>query len=169
VNLRFYVYPEGKPEQRSVTFVKEIVPKRAIPLIANTFFGERYYVEPMWHSFDDQSFDYQWGKGRRYRFLARNIPPLAAPANGSLTEFITEHYWGYSKMNDKTIEYQVEHVPWSCAEVRDFEVKMDFAAHYGESFKVLDSADPVNVLYAQGSPVSVSFPSTYRLAADKSG
>ena len=37
----------------------------------------------------------------------------AMPAEGSLEQFITEHYWGYSaQRNGGSLEYHVTHVPW---------------------------------------------------------
>ena len=39
VNLRFYVTPDKDRSIRAVTFIKEIVPKPVIPLIANNLFS----------------------------------------------------------------------------------------------------------------------------------
>src|SRR5262249_755896 len=48
VNLRFYVrYKEGDQWKRGVVFIKEIVPKPVISLVANLFFNERYITLPM--------------------------------------------------------------------------------------------------------------------------
>jgi hypothetical protein len=44
VNLRFYVIG---PQGRGVVFIREVVPKRAIALIANTLYGENYLALPM--------------------------------------------------------------------------------------------------------------------------
>jgi hypothetical protein len=41
----------------------------------------------------------------------KGAPEALAP--GSLSEFITEHYYGYASRRDrKTLEYQVEHPSW---------------------------------------------------------
>ena len=55
VNLRFYVTPEKDTSIRAVTFIKEIVPKRIIPLVANNLFDENYVTLPMDHGGDEVS------------------------------------------------------------------------------------------------------------------
>src|SRR5688500_11199158 len=43
VNLRFYIRYKHKNEwRRGVVFIKEIVPKHALTLVANTVYGENY-------------------------------------------------------------------------------------------------------------------------------
>ena len=46
VNLRFYVKHLDKGEwKRGVIFLKEIVPKAAITIVANTLYGEHYQTD----------------------------------------------------------------------------------------------------------------------------
>lgn len=48
VNLRFYVKKkEGDLWKRGVVFIKEIVPKPALSLIANSVYKENYTTRPM--------------------------------------------------------------------------------------------------------------------------
>ena len=48
INLRIYVRSkEGAQWKRGVVFIKEIVPKAAVSLIANTFFNENYSTMPV--------------------------------------------------------------------------------------------------------------------------
>lgn len=169
VNLRFYVAPEQHPEQRAVCFIREIVPRRAIPWVANTLFYENYVAWPMSHRIELPHVDYAWQPGSRRgrgggvravdcRFSAEvNHTPLL-PEPNSLGEFITEHYWGYAKCPGKTLEYQVEHPQWPCTELTDFTIDVDFAATYGPEFAFLQQQPPASVLYAVGSEVSISFP-----------
>ncbi|MEO6221559.1 MAG: DUF2071 domain-containing protein, partial [Ginsengibacter sp.] len=50
VNLRFYVkYNNNGNWVRGVTFIKEIVPKFAIAIIANNIYGEKYAAMKMKH------------------------------------------------------------------------------------------------------------------------
>jgi len=50
VNLRFYVRRlENEIWKRGVVFIKEIVPKHALSLIANTVYNENYVTLPMKH------------------------------------------------------------------------------------------------------------------------
>lgn len=172
VNLRFYVTPDRDRSLRAVTFLKEIVPRAAIPCIANTLFHENYVAMPMRHEFAwressdranpktaPQQVTYTWGDRQQNRISARVDKPLVLPPVGSLGEFITEHYWGYAKGPKRTLEYQVEHPPWVSCSVEDVEIQVDFRKSYGDAFAFLEDEKPASVLYALGSAVSVSFPS----------
>lgn len=158
VNLRFYVKPERDPSLRAVTFIKEIVPSRIIPLVANNLFDENYVRLPMSHGMDEQSCWYAWGDPQSERFSGTIGSERSLPAPGSFSEFITEHYWGYAKGPKRTLEYEVTHPQWPCSEVLDHRIEVDFGRTYGEEFAFLDHATPANVLYTPGSEVTVSFP-----------
>jgi hypothetical protein len=76
--------------------------------------------------------------------------------NGSEEEFITEHYWGYTKINDKSSsEYQVEHPRWQVYKVREFFINVDFSSVYGHNFAFLANEKPVSVFLAEGSEIIV--------------
>ena len=169
VNLRFYVVPDRDPSLRAVTFLREIVPKMAIPLIANSLFNENYAALPMGHRFTPRAagspsdaplseVSYTWGRKQEHLFSARINQPLTLPSPGSLGEFITEHYWGYAKGPKRTLEYQVKHPQWVSCLLNDYTIQVDFGKVYGEQFSFLQDLKPSNVLYALGSPVTVSFP-----------
>ncbi len=158
VNLRFYVVPDKDPSLRAVTFIKEIVPNPVIPWIANTLFHENYVTLPMDHGYNGQTCWYSWGESGSNRFSATIESNLCYPAQGSIGEFITEHYWGYAQGPNSTLEYRVTHPQWKCCEIEDFEISVDFAETYGEQFGFLNSQQPYNVQYAEGSAVTVSFP-----------
>lgn len=186
VNLRFYVAPDKDPSMRAVTFIKEIVPRAAIPLISNTLFNENYVALPMDHRNADSTHWYSWGNREKsaersgmpeplpntfadlpdpntnHLFAASIESELALPPSGSIGEFITEHYWGYAQGRRNTLEYQVEHPQWQCSPVNEYLIDVDFGSLYGEPFAFLDDQTPYNVLYARGSEVSVSFPSRLR-------
>lgn len=158
VNLRFYVKPNRDPSLRAVTFIKEIVPSRIIPFVANHLFDENYVCLPMSHSVDEQSCWFAWGQGQSQRFSATIGNERSLPASDSFSEFITEHYWGYAKGPKRTLEYEVTHPRWQCSEVSDYSINVDFGQTYGDEFAFLDRSAPVNVLYTPGSEVTVSFP-----------
>src|SRR5256712_938268 len=68
VNLRFYVRRKSASEwRRGVVFVRELVPRRAIALIARTFYGEPYLALPMRHALEHKDgrvfAEYQWRRG----------------------------------------------------------------------------------------------------------
>src|SRR5205807_6370526 len=53
VNLRFYVRRKSADTwRRGVVFIRELVPRRAIALIARAFYGERYFALPMKHNIE---------------------------------------------------------------------------------------------------------------------
>jgi uncharacterized protein YqjF (DUF2071 family) len=158
VNLRFYIHPDGAPEKRSVAFIKEIVPKSVIPLISNTLFKEHYIATRMSHHLDHPSVDYAWGKELESSFGVRIVGQPAFPAAGSLEEFITEHYLGFTKHPGGTIQYEVLHPQWEVAAIEDHQIKVDFGENYGDDFAFLNHEEPANICYAAGSDVSVSFP-----------
>ena len=159
VNLRFYVTPKHDPAIRAVTFIKELVPKAIIPLIANTLFDENYQAVRMAHEISGDSFSYRWGPRLASQISARIESDPEFPAANSINEFITEHYWGYTKGAKRTLQYEVQHPQWKCCEVDSFEIAVDYEANYGSDFGFLNDLSPHNVIYARGSDVNVLFPS----------
>ena len=162
VNLRFYVrhLDETGAWKRGVVFIKEIVPKPALTFIARTLYGENYVTMPMKHKWSTQDnsivVEYAWKNSHWNNFkVEADATPLAIKA-GSEEEFILEHYWGYTKINNrKTFEYQVEHPTWQIYAVKDYEVKVSFGSLYGEEFGFLDHEPPASVFLAEGSAVKV--------------
>ena len=88
-------------------------------------------------------------------------PAAAKPAAiGSEEQFITEHYWGYSRQRDgSTFEYEVAHPSWNLWAVGDFDFDCDAAQLYGPAFASTLAERPSSVLLADGSPVVV-YPGT---------
>lgn len=162
VNLRFYVrYKDGIEWKRGVVFVKEIVPRRMITFIANTVYGEKYATLPMrhrWHT-DDEGFhvEYEWKVRNEWNYLKAVANPQALPLqSGSEEEFITEHYWGYTKVNDRcTGEYGVQHPQWRIHTVTNFGVRCNTAVLYGKAFEEVLAQQPRSVFLAEGSAIQV--------------
>ncbi len=78
------------------------------------------------------------------------------PAPGSEAEFITEHYWGYTKQrNGDTLEYHVEHPPWPVWEATRASVSGPLSSLYGSGFAEILSRPMRSAFVAMGSPVSV--------------
>ncbi|MFN5183863.1 MAG: YqjF family protein [Bacteroidota bacterium] len=154
VNLRFYVrYNDSGLWKRGVVFIKEIVPKPALTMVANMFYQEHYETLPMRHLWEEQgakiSVCYEWKKHSWYKIAAIAENNLSVINTGSEEEFITEHYWGYTKINEsKTSEYQVEHPKWEVYPVIDFSIDVDFAEVYGSDFDFLSIEKPKSVLLA---------------------
>jgi len=158
VNLRFYVRRTLESEvRRAVTFVKEIVPRSAIALVARALYGEPYETWRMSSARAEDGVAYEWSKrGISNRLGVTLGADLGKPGVASLEEFIIEHYWGYARRSPtRTDEYMVEHIPWNVIEVRDAFIEIDFDHTYGERFAFLAHQTPKSVIFAKGSPISV--------------
>jgi uncharacterized protein len=161
VNLRFYVrYNENGKWKRGVVFIKEIVPKAALTFVANTLYKEHYETLPMNHRWDvsDNSLrvEYAWKKEgwSSLNVVASNI--AVNILDGSEEEFITEHFWGYTKVNgNKTSEYGVEHPRWQVYPVQEYSINVDFGLMYGSAFEFLKRENPKSVFLAEGSEIVV--------------
>jgi uncharacterized protein len=163
INLRFYVartMADGT-RRRGVVFIREFVPRAAIALVAMKLYEEPYAALPTFSSIassaESLSVEYAWKHGGRWHRLAVEASPEARPiVAGSIEEFITEHYWGYTKRSDgSTSEYQVEHPRWSTYRLSSYKIEADFGALYGAAFAGLAGQQTANVLLAEGSAVSV--------------
>lgn len=158
VNLRFYVRRETDEEvRRGVVFVKEIVPRAAIAMIARTLYGEPYERWRMSHFRDALHVRYSWEKGEsRNAISVESGANLGVPTDGSHEEFIIEHYWGYTKRGaNRTDEYKVEHPKWDLFEAGNPQIDVDFEQAYGEEFAFLNDVEPYSVVLAKGSEIEV--------------
>lgn len=163
VNLRFYnTYkaPAGEV-RRGTTFIKEIVSRPAITFIANTLYKEKYVTLPMGHTIkehgDELEVEYRWRYNQKINLVRCKAEKKLNPmAQNSLEEFITEHYWGYTKLSlTETSEYAVEHPRWETYTVTDFQVDIDFEGLYGPGFATLKDQKPHSVLLTEGSEILV--------------
>ncbi len=76
--------------------------------------------------------------------------------SGSEEEFISEHYWGYNRLNEKkTTEYQVEHPGWRIHCISRYSVYCDFKLLYGDEFEFLTKEKPVSAFLATGSEIQI--------------
>ena len=162
VNLRFYVrYKDGSEWKRGVVFIKEIVPKYALTFVANTLYKEHYQTLPMSHDWlllkDKRVITYEWINQKQKQSIRVNTALESQTIlPGSEEEFITEHYWGYTKVNEQTtFEYEVTHPHWEHYPVHKHEIKVDFELNYGPDFAVLNHAKPTSVMLAEGSAITV--------------
>lgn len=162
VNLRFYVKRfENGEWKRGVVFIKEIVPKFALSFVANTVYDENYETMPMKHTWktenDRQIVSYEFKKKGKWNSIKVETSKAAAVVlPNSETEFITEHYWGYAKINEKqTNEYEVTHPKWTAYDVLNYEIEIDFASIYGSDFSFLNQKKPSSVILAEGSAITV--------------
>lgn len=162
VNLRFYVRrEEGDELRRGVVFVRELVPRAAIAWVARTLYNEPYRALPMRHvireSVGDRELRYEWREADQWVGIgARTSGAATALAAGSEAEFITEHYWGYTRQRDgSSIEYRVAHPSWSVWQASDPRVFGDLRATYGADFASAVSGAPRSAFVAVGSEIAV--------------
>ena len=161
INLRFYVkYKEGNTWKRGVVFIKELVPKPALTFVANTIYKENYQTVPMQHKWAKNDLEniveYQWKvKNRIQKICVHSALNLKEIETDSEAEFITEHYFGYSKQHSNTYEYEVKHPKWKHYPVLDSHINVDFELNYGKNFKFLNHKQPISILLTNGSEVSV--------------
>jgi uncharacterized protein YqjF (DUF2071 family) len=161
VNLRFYVRKKSADTwRRGVVFVRELVPRRAIALVARAFYGEPYLAVPMSHNIEhtDGKLDveYSWKRGRKSELLKMTASgePQIIPA-GSHAEFITEHYWGYTCFRGGCSEYRVEHPRWKIWNAESYQFRADVASLYAEQFSESLNTPPRSAFIAEGSSIQV--------------
>jgi uncharacterized protein YqjF (DUF2071 family) len=166
VNLRFYVVrqlPSGE-SRRAVVFVRELVPKVAVAWLARLVYNEPYRRVRMSHRVDradpggpPTTVEYSWVAGGQAGRLAGVLrSPPTALERPSEAEFITEHYWGYTRQRDGgTIEYQVVHSPWTVAALNEAQLSGDVAELYGPAWRDVLGGPPRSAFYATGSDVAV--------------
>ena len=163
VNLRFYVRRRAEDGwRRGVVFIKEIVPRAAIALVARKLYNEPYIALPMAHCVEEESgevksAEYSWRFGGRRNGLKLTTRGKAKLlTEGSEAEFITEHYWGYNAQRDgSTLEYRVEHPRWRVYDIADAKLDCNVADLYGEQFQECLNCEPSSAFLAEGSAVIV--------------
>jgi hypothetical protein len=75
---------------------------------------------------------------------------------GSEAEFITEHFWGYTRQRDGgTLEYKVEHPTWPVWNAATAAFSGPAASLYGAAFGSILARPPRSALVAAGSEVVV--------------
>lgn len=167
VNLRFYVRREVNGElRRGVCFLRELVPRRAIALVARLAYNEPYRATAMSHQLQPPNapfpsyVEYAWREGDAMNRMRAHSPEAGMPLEpGSHAEFITEHYWGYTRQRDtSTIEYRVEHPSWLVRGASMARVEGDLSATYGPVFGNILRTAATSVLLANGSRVQVNLP-----------
>lgn len=168
-NLRFYVRRKTETGwKRGVVFVKEIVPKVAITLVANTLYGEPYATHPMRHSWktdgESQRIEYEWKVGADWNYIRVDADKRGHKLVPDSEEaFITEHYWGYTRRGDgRTSEYEVVHPQWNIYPVQTYDVRCDVAKLYGDVFTPFFEQPPHSVFLADGSAVAIKSGATIR-------
>jgi len=164
VNLRFYVIRKTVDgNRRGVVFINETVPNKVVAFIANKLYKEHYLAIPTKYTWQidarQKHIAYQWKVNKKWYSIQVNASATKQKMElDSMEEFIFEHYYGYTKVNEnKSLEYQVEHPSWEINHIKDYQINCDFEQFYGPCFKVLNQAKPASVMLAEGSMVKVNW------------
>jgi uncharacterized protein len=163
VNLRFYVRREAEGEsRRAVVFIRELVPRLAIATVAKRVYNEPYTAVPMHHDvvLDPRtggSASYAWRyDGTAFSLSAAASGPAVSPDTASEAEFITEHYWGYTRQRDGgTAEYRVAHDPWQIWTATRSRFAGAAESLYGSAFANVLRDGPRSAYVAVGGSVTV--------------
>ncbi|MEP7367913.1 MAG: DUF2071 domain-containing protein, partial [Acidobacteriota bacterium] len=158
VNLRFYVRREsGGALRRGVVFVREVVPRWAIAALARWTYNEPYVALPMKSEAGETGARYAWEHAGRWNNIAVAVTGEPSPlVGGSEAEFITEHYWGYTRQRDGgTVEYEVKHPPWRVWNARAATLDCDVRGFYGAAYAESLAVPPCSAFLAEGSEIAV--------------
>ena len=164
VNLRFYVVRKvGNEMRRGVVFINETVPNKTVAWVANKLYKEHYIAIPTKHWWTDtnthKTIHYEWQVQKVWNHLEVTAQAQALPMQtGSIEAFIFEHYYGYTKIDNKhSSEYKVNHPSWNIHAIEQYDIQCDFEKFYGSDFKILNTAKPHSIMLAEGSAVSVDW------------
>ena len=161
INLRFYVKRHVGDKWRSgVVFLREIVDRPALSVLANTLFNENYQTAPTTQMVIKGDLDlqakYSWKHQKTDYSIwvqAENIPTTVAEK--SEDEFLIHRLWGYGQQDDETtVEYNINHPRWSIFPIKNYEVSVDFL-QFGTPFSILNDKKPQSVLLADGSEIEI--------------
>ena len=164
VNLRFYVKRKDNDEvKRGVVFISEVVPFKIVSFMANWLYKEHYSYSKMKHECEIKEgakhLAYHWQKNNHDFHIKAKFDNAAKDIeSNSLEEFIYEHYYGFTKINNsETWEYKVNHPRWFTNEMVDYDIRCDFEKMYGNDFAFLNNQKPFSVYNAVGSEVSIDW------------
>jgi uncharacterized protein YqjF (DUF2071 family) len=166
INLRIYVRRDagGGETRRGVTFIREIVPRRAVALIARAMYNEPYFARPMRHHTRSSEMgteaDYEWLGAAGWSGVHLSAEGSPAPIRaGSEEAFIAEHDWGYTRQRDgSTVEYEVRHPKWKIWSARTARFAGNAMDVYPAQLATTLSRQPDSAFLADGSAVTVHSP-----------
>jgi uncharacterized protein YqjF (DUF2071 family) len=160
VNLRFYV---RRSSRRGVVFVRELVPRYAVAAVARFAFNENYSRVSMSHRIqtsaegDGAEAEYAWGSGPdRCAMRIETEGASFVPPDGSMGQFITEHYWGCSAQPDGgCLEYEVQHPRWRVRNAKRSGFSGNATGFCGAGIAQALTQEPDSAFLAAGSLVTV--------------
>jgi len=169
VNVRFYVrrsMPDGEI-RRGVVFIRELVPRAAIAVVARVLYNEPYRTRSMNSVVPASPVDapgritYGWRAATGpERISASAIGTSRLPEANSEADFVTGHYWGYTRQRaGGTAEYEVRHAPWRVWDTAEPTLIAQAPSLFGPELDSVLGQRPRSALIADGSAISVFRPS----------
>jgi len=150
---------DDSPEPRSIQ-PPGIGPVVVVPQVGGLH--HRYERRPaMKHRLEvegsNKTVEYQWQVGDQWCRLSAQTAGLPKhPQEGSLEQFITEHYWGYStRRGNGSLEYHVSHIPWQVWATTEAGFEGEASVLYGRELSTILQRRPDCAFVADGSPVTV--------------
>jgi hypothetical protein len=167
VNLRFYVNRSVDGQERhAVTFIRELVPRVAIAMVARLAYNEPYLRVSMSHRLELNPAKPRRGE-YRWRFDATKTGAVVGdglgrteiPGDDSDEAFMTQRHWGYTRQRDgSTVEYHVAHPVWRVGRIERGRIEGDTTRVFGATFAEILAGPPRSAFFADGSAVSVHDP-----------
>lgn len=164
VNLRFYVKRKVNDEyRRGVVFICELVPYSIVATLANKLYKEHYRKAKIQSkivmSKGHKSISYEWEINNQKSAIDIRFDDVEIEIlHNSHEEFIYEHYYGFTKVNEKeTWEYKVNHERWSVNKYLGHQINCNFENLYGKAFAFLNNQEPHSVYNAVGSKVDIDW------------
>lgn len=161
VNLRLYVRHAGRA---AVRFVQELVPSRLMAAVARLVYGEPFRAGPVLSRLVQEngacSAEYRFGLDRpRWRVAVRAALHAEVPAPDTFEHWVKERVRGCRTDRAGHLRtFDVTHPPWGVRAITATEIRVGFAELYGATWARLDVIEPVSVVFAEGSEVTVSAP-----------
>lgn len=167
INLRFYVR-EPESGRRGVVFVRELVTSRFVASVARGLYNEPYSKARI----SDRIAENDSERRVEYRFEIGGATgqlgvcadaETVVPHEDSPEHWFKEHQWGYgTTRRGRLLRYEVAHPVWACHRVSGWSVEVDWRRIYGEAWSVMNDAEPLSVMLAQGSAIRVGKASVNR-------
>ncbi|MBP1771822.1 MAG: hypothetical protein H6P99_985 [Holophagaceae bacterium] len=164
VNLRTYVTARVNGQKRSgVVFLRELVPRSLVTLIARWGYGEPYQTVPLSHprqsatAAEPASSMFRWTECGEIRGFEATPCSASLDASG-LDTFLVNHLWGFANRFGTTLAYEVSRPPWQLSRAEHFKWIGGPSAAFPPSVLNVLSTEPASLLHTEGSPISVGFP-----------
>lgn len=164
LNLRFYVREKIKSGWRKgVVFIKEIVPSRLVGWVAKWLYHENFAALPIQQSIfedsDGRHLEYHWKiKNQPNYFKCCYSATAELPESGSLAAFIHSHNTAYTKDNNRTYTFTIDHPEWKIYPGLSYALQLDAGSIYGQDFSEAFKQQPLALFLLDGSKTNVSSP-----------